>query len=158
MYEQVMYERVLAFHSWMRWAVLVLAVAAITRALIGYRRGNPYTAWDGRAGLLLTLALDIEVLVGLLLYFFLTPFAQILMDDFGTAMRVGILRFWTVEHAAAMILALAAAHVGRARIKRTFDSRARHRIALVSFAVALVAILVGIPWPGGEDNRPLFRF
>jgi hypothetical protein len=144
-----MYEPMLVFHSWMRWAVLVLAVAAIARALIGYRRGNPYTAWDGRAGLLLTLALDLEVLVGL---------AQILMDDFGTAMRVGILRFWTVEHAAAMILALGAAHVGRARIKRTFDSRARHRIALVSFAVVLVAMLVGIPWPGGEDNRPLFRF
>ena len=80
------------------------------------------------------------------------------LDDFGTAMRVGILRFWTVEHAATMILALGAAHVGRARIKRTFDSRARHRIALVSFAAVLLAILVGTPWPGGEDNRPLFRF
>lgn len=153
-----MFEPVLVFHSWMRWTVLVLAVVAIARAIVGYRRGNPWTTWDGRAGLFLTLALDIEVLSGLMLYFFLTPFAQILVDDFGTAMRVGILRFWTVEHAAAMILALGAAHVGRARIKRTFDSRARHRIALVAFTVALVAILVGMPWPGGEDNRPLFRF
>ncbi len=158
MYEQVMYERVLTFHSWMRWPVMVLAVVAIARALVGYRRGRPWTAWDGRAGLLLTLALDIEVLAGLMLYFFLTPFAQILMDDFGTAMRVGALRFWTVEHAAAMMLALGAAHVGRARIKRTFDARARHRIALVSFAVALIAILAAIPWPGTDESRPLFRF
>ena len=88
----------------------------------------------------------------------LDAFAQILVDDFGTAMRVGVLRFWTVEHAAAMILALGTAHVGRARIKRTLDARARHRIALVSFAVALVAILAGIPWPGTVDTRPLFRF
>lgn len=153
-----MYEPVLVFHSWMRWAVLVLAVVAIARALVGYKRGNPWTTWDGRAGLLLTLALDIEVLAGLMLYFFLTPFAQILVDDFGTAMRVGVLRFWTVEHAAAMVLALGTAHVGRARIKRTLDARARHRIALVSFTVALVAILAGIPWPGTEDGRPLFRF
>ena len=153
-----MYERVLVFHSWMRWPVLVLGVAAIVRASIGYSRGKPFDTWDGRAGLLLTLALDIEVLVGLMLYFFLTPFAQILVDDFGTAMRVGVLRFWTVEHAAAMILALGTAHVGRERIKRTLDARARHRIALVSFTVALVAVLAGIPWPGTEDDRPLFRF
>jgi hypothetical protein len=153
-----MYEPALVFHSWMRWAVLMLAVVAIARALIGYSRGNPWTTWDGRAGLLLTLALDIEVLVGLTLYFILTPFAQILVDDFATAMRVGVLRFWTVEHATAMMLALGAAHVGRARIKRTVDARARHRIALVSFAVALVAILAGIPWPGTADTRPLFRF
>lgn len=33
MNEQVMYELVLTFHSWMRWPVRVLAVVAIARAL-----------------------------------------------------------------------------------------------------------------------------
>ena len=34
----------------------------------------------------------------------------------------------------------------------------RHQVAAVLFAIALVVILLSLPWPGMLNARPLFRW
>ncbi len=152
-----MYSGVLLVHSWLRWAVIVAGLLAVLRAIAGASSRRPWNAADDRAGLWFTMTLDIQVVIGLWLYFVLSPFTTAALADFGAAMRNAGLRFWAVEHSVGMILGVALAHVGRVRIRKAPASR-RHVIAAVFFGIALVAILASIPWPGLPYGRPWLRW
>jgi hypothetical protein len=52
---------------------------------------------------------------------------------------------------------VALAHVGRVRIRRAVDAAAKHRTALLFFGLALLAMVLSIPWPGLISGRVLFR-
>jgi hypothetical protein len=101
--------------------------------------------------------LDLQFVLGLLLYVWLSPFMQEAFADFGAAMRNSGLRFFAVEHIFGMIVGIALAHVGRVRIRKAREDRRRHKLAAVFFGLALLAILVSVPWPGTPAGRPLFR-
>lgn len=153
-----MYTTVMLLHSWLRWAVLLVAAIAVLRGLSGWNGTRPWTPSDNRAGAWFTGLLDLQMLLGLLLYFFLSPLTLAALQDFSGAMRVSGLRFWAVEHVFGMLVAIALAHIGRARIRKTADERRRHRVAAIFFGLALVSTLVSIPWPGLPYGRPLLRW
>jgi hypothetical protein len=69
--------------------------------------------------------------------------------------RSKLLRFFTLEHPSLMLIAIVLAHVGRVRIRRRPDGADRHRQALWFFGVAMVLILIGIPWPFLSYGRSL---
>ena len=152
-----MYVSVLALHSWLRWAVILAGLYAIARAVAGAAGKRPWTRADDRAGYWFILAFDLQVLVGLLLYLALSPITRTAMGDFGEAMRSAGLRFWAVEHVFGMLVAAGLAHAGRARSRRLPDQAARHKVAAICFVLALLTILISIPWPGMPAGRPLFR-
>lgn len=149
---------VLVFHSWFRWVVLATAVVVVVRAITGWRSGRPWTLADDRAGLWFGIALDVQVLVGLLLYFGLSPITRAAMSDVGAAMSNSALRYWAVEHGFGVLVGLALAHIGKARVRRTGPDARRHRVAAIFFGLALLAIVISIPWPGMPNARPLIRW
>jgi hypothetical protein len=153
-----MYTTVLLLHSWLRWLVLLAGVLAVLRGLSGWNGSRPWTPSDARAGSLFATMLDIQMLLGLILYFGLSPITRAALQDFGAAMSNSGLRFWAVEHVFGMIVAIAFAHVGKTRVARTTDERRRHRVAAVFYGLALVAVLISIPWPGLPNGRPLLRW
>ena len=115
-----------------------------------------WTPADNRAGVIFTGLYDLQMLVGLALYFALSPLTSAAMADFGAAMGSG-LRYWAVEHPFGMILGLVLAHIGRVRIRKARDDERKHRAAALFFALSVIAILVSIPWPFMTNGRPLFR-
>ena len=131
---------------------------AFARAVAGSRAHRDWTVADDRAGLWFSIAVDIQFLLGLGLYVKLSPMTQIALQDFGAAMANPVLRFWAVEHALGMIVALALVHIGRVRIRKTADAAKRHRLGAIFFGLALAIILLTIPWPGTPAARPLFPF
>src|SRR5436190_24379998 len=107
-----MYTLVLGLHSWLRWAALVAGVAA---TFTSFSDRSPSTG-SSRAdmwGLVLMTLLDLQMLLGLLLYLVLSPFTAEALRDFGAAMKSPGLRFFAVEHLALMLVAVVMAHVGR---------------------------------------------
>jgi|SRR5688572_16869881 hypothetical protein len=152
-----MYTPLLVLHSWIRWAVLLLGLLAVGRALVGMQTRRPFTPVDDTRGRLFVTALDIQFLVGLILYLWASPFTTAAFYNLGEAMRNPPLRFFVVEHTFGMVAALGFAHVGRVRLRRAADSAHRHKTALIFFGLALVLILASIPWPGLPAGRPLFR-
>ena len=152
-----MYSATLLVHSWLRWAVVIVGVIVLFRAIAGASVHRPWTAADDRAGSWFTIGLDLQVLIGLFLYFVLSPFTTDALKDFGAAMRTPQLRFWAVEHAFGMLVAVVLAHIGRLRIRKAELSR-RHTIAAIFFGIALLAVLASIPWPGTPNGRPWIRF
>jgi hypothetical protein len=152
-----MYTAVLLIHSWLRYAVIGTGLIAVLGGIVGVSRKGQWTPADDRAGLWFIIALDVQVLLGLWLYFFLSPFTTEALNDFGAAMKVSGLRFWAVEHVFGMLIGIILAHVGRVRIRKVHADR-RHKLAMIFFGLAVLAILASIPWPGLPNARELFRF
>jgi hypothetical protein len=151
-----MYPAVLFIHSWLRWLVLAFGLALLLASIGGVSRRAEWAPKHERLHTSFIIALDIQVLLGLLLYFVLSPITAIAMHNMGAAMKNAELRFFGVEHLFTMLLAVAVAHIGRVRSKRKTGS-ARHRSVLITQAVWLVMTLAAIPWPGLDIARPLFR-
>src|SRR5688572_16718579 len=107
-----MFDVILLLHSWLRWPALIAGIIAIGAAFTSRPMGLERTAAD-RSGLIFMILLDVQLLLGLLLYGVLSPTTAAIMEDFGAAMRDPVARFWAVEHITLMIAAVAVAHVGR---------------------------------------------
>jgi hypothetical protein len=150
-----MYSMVLGAHSWLRWGIVLLGLYAVIRAIGGWQHRRPWTSGDEQTSRLLTIAVDVQLILGLLLYFVYSPYTALALDDFGNAMRSSDLRFWAVEHPFGQLVGLALLHVGRARAKKAADALRKHRTTAIFFALALVAIAAAIPWPGTPHARPL---
>jgi hypothetical protein len=152
-----MYSAALILHSWIRWAVILAGLYAFARSVLGASRGSQWTPADDRAGFWFVTAVDFQMLLGLILYFFLSPFTAQALHDFAGAMKDAALRFWAVEHLFGMVIAVALVHIGRVRARKT-DSLRRHRVAAIFFGLALLLIFASIPWPGSVHGRPLLRW
>ena len=153
-----MYSAVLLLHSWLRWVVVLGVLLACIRGIAGWGGGRRWTATDDGVSRLATIALDVQTLLGLFLYVVLSPTVAAAFTNIGGAMRDSALRFFLVEHAFGMILALALAHVGRVRVRRAPDNGNKHRYLAIFFGLALLLVLGSIPWPFMPAARPLFRF
>lgn len=103
------------------------------------------------------MALDVQMLVGLILYFALSPFTDRALQDFAAAMKNPQLRFWAVEHLTMMFGAVILAHVGRVLARKARTPEAKRMRLLICFGLATLLMLFGTPWPGMANGRPLFR-
>jgi hypothetical protein len=151
-----MFLTTLVLHSLLRWAVLVFGLLAIARAFSGWLGARPWTPLDDRAGKYFVISLDVQTLVGLILYGGLSPITSAAFQNMGAAMKDALLRFYAVEHLAMMLIGLGLVHVGRSRAKKAASAVARHRTAAIFFVIGLLVILAGIPWPSRLVGRPLF--
>jgi hypothetical protein len=149
-----MYSIVLGIHSWLRWVALVAAVGTTFAAVRGQVHGDRSVA--DRWGLFAMAALDMQMLLGLILYLALSPNMQPILENFGAAMKDPGLRFWAVEHVSAMFGAVILAHVGRVLARKAKTTAAKRTRLLVCFGLATVLILLGMPWPGRPGGRALF--
>ena len=149
-----MYSAVLILHSWVRWLVLLAGIVALVRAI---GAGRTWTPAHDRATLLYTVALDVQFLLGLLLYVALSPTVGLAFRNMGVAMQTTAIRFFVVEHVVGMVLALAVAHVARIRIRKAAPDAKGHTAAIFVGA-SLLLIVLAMPWPGLPYGRPLLRF
>jgi hypothetical protein len=152
-----MYELLLVAHSWLRWVVLLVGVYAFARAASGRFTRRPWNPADEAASRWFVMAVDLQVVIGLLIYFFFSSFTMSAWRDMGGAMADAIIRFWAVEHVIGMLVATVFAHVARVRIKKTSESARKHFAAAIFFGLALVLMLVSMPWPFSTAGRPMIR-
>jgi hypothetical protein len=147
-----MYPITLALHSLVRWAVLILAVFTVARGLLGWLGKKEWMPLDDKLGMFLTISADVQLLLGLALYIFLSPLTQAAFKDASAAMADPMLRFFTAEHAMLMVIANVLVHVGRGFSPKAQDAQAKHRLSAILYGIALLAVLAAIPW-----SRPLIR-
>ena len=101
---------------------------------------------DNVLGIVFTSLMDLQLLTGLVLYFFLSPITKLAMSDFGAAMKDSGIRFYAVEHFAMMLIAVVLVHIGRAKSKKGKTDLAKFKTAIIFFLIAFVVILAAIPW------------
>lgn len=145
------YEIFLFLHSWIRWIILILGLVAIFKAYTGWFGNKPFTKGDNGISAAFMGTLHLNLLIGLILYFFLSPIVDSAFNDFGAAMRSSELRFWAVEHILVNIIAVVVAQIGRTKSKKAVDNVRKHKLTAIFYTIAFVLLLSRIPW--GEAER-----
>lgn len=150
----MMYVFTLALHNIMRWVVVLTALWLMYRTYSGLFGRRAYTAQDAAAGRWFTIGLDVQLLLGLLLYFVLSPLTKNALADFGGAMSNSDVRFFLVEHSLMMVVAVIVAHVGSAQVRKSADDRAKFVRSAIWYTIAVLVVLASIPWQ--RSLLPLF--
>jgi len=131
-----MYPYVLVAHSLLRWAVIALGILAAVSVLAA-------GAGARRRVLPFVIAVDLQIILGLLLWAWLSPVAGLGGGGLGAAES----RHFTIAHPAVGVATALLAHTGNVFLKKGF-SQARLLVLL-----AAAAALLAVPW-----DRPLLRF
>lgn len=149
-----MYAFLVASHNIIRWLVIFAGLIAIGIAIRGILSQREWSENDRKTGLVFTIFVDIQLMVGLVLYFVYSGWAlkAILENGMGFVMENSTYRFFAIEHAFYMILGFVFAHLGSALPKKVNESSGKYRRAALWFTLALLLIIAGIPW----GSRPLF--
>lgn len=141
-----MYIGLLHTHDTLRWLLLLSLVITLVKYLVGWLGNQPWKKVDNTLGIVFTSLMDLQFLIGLVLYFFLSPVTKIAFSDFGAAMKSPDLRFYAVEHFSMMLIAVVLVHIGRAKSKKATQDASKFKIAAIYFLIALAFIVAGIPW------------
>ena len=148
---------VLVLHNILRWAVLLFGLMTVLNAFTGFVKKRIFTASDNKSNLLFMIFCDIQLLVGLILYFSNGWFDK--LKNFAQYKSIPAERFFAMEHMSMMLLAWILVHVGRVAVKKADTDAGKHKRMLLFFGLAFVLILASIPWPFREAiQRPLFRW
>jgi hypothetical protein len=142
------YTVMLHAHSVGRWIVLLLLLFAIINSLLAGKR--PFIKSDNRLGLLLTISADLMLLIGIYLYFASDRAGYAIIrsaESMGALMRNPTARFFAVEHMVGMLIAIVLIHIGKAQARKPIGDKAKHRRTMIFYFIALLIILITIPWP-----------
>ena len=155
----MLYTWTLSLHNILRWVVVLLALAAVVNAFWGWFGQRTWTERDRKLGTYFSIALDIQFLLGLLLYFFFSPagWGRQLFSNFSGLMDSSAGRFFVLEHFLFMLVAIVMVHIGSARARKAEGDVNKFRTTAVWFTLAVIVLLIGIPWPFLEYGRPWFR-
>lgn len=150
-----MYLTILTLHSLVRWAVLVSLLAAIFRAYRGWLGGRAFTPFDDTIRHGSATVAHVQLVLGYTLYLVSPLLASFHFRD--AEHDPGAL-FFGVQHVALMTLAITVLTIGSALAKRQASDHAKFRTMAGWFTLALLLILVAIPWPFSPfAQRPLIR-
>ena len=129
---------VLFLHSIVRWAVLLAAGWGTLAAFQGVGSGRSWTRRARVPGVVLAAVADVQLLLGLSLWLWLSPHAI----TAGARSH-----YFTYAHPLAGIGVVVLAHMGSVLVRRKLDDAARWRTAGRFYGAALALALLAMPWP-----------
>lgn len=138
-------------HNLLRWVILILLLLSIFKAYTGWKGNKVFSASDKKTWLFTMIASHITLLLGLYQWFM---FASV---EGVSVMKDPYLRFFKMEHPVSMILAILFITLGHGMAKKNVEDAVKYKKAFRYFLLALVLILVMVPWPyKAAVARPLF--
>lgn len=146
-----MYQGLLHLHNLLRWVLLILLVVALIQSF-NAKKGNTASGLL-KTSLFLLIAAHTQFLIGL--YEWLAGpmgLKLITANGMGVVMKNPTFRFFAIEHITGMLIAIVLITIARGKVKKTAYGAAKWL-----YLVALILILVSIPWPFREAiARPIF--
>ncbi|MEP7279299.1 MAG: hypothetical protein ABI813_11695 [Bacteroidota bacterium] len=145
-------------HNLLRWIILILLVASIIKSYGGWKQKKIFAPGDKKIWLFTLITAHITLLIGLYQWLFgrygilvtsLPPGVSVMKDKFY--------RFFWVEHPTGMILSILLITLGYGMAKKAVSDETKFRRAFWYFTIALLIILITVPWPFRQIvGRPLF--
>ncbi len=137
-----MHDFLLFLHNLMRWLVLIGGIASVFIGIRGWLGAREWSPTANKSGLVYTTSLDIQLLLGFLLYV-ISPITAGNFSNIGEAMGNSTIRFFLVEHLALMVLAVVIAHIGRSRSRKAEAPVSKYKNAAIFFGISLLLVSVG---------------
>ncbi|WP_347156917.1 hypothetical protein [Pontibacter chitinilyticus] len=144
-----MYTVLQQIHSGLAYFVLLGLLAGIIGAISGSSGKKPFTDSNRKLALLGLIPAHLQWVVGVILYF-VSPLGA--SNFSGVAMKDSVSRLYILEHPLTMIIAVILITVGYARAKRAVGSPSGFRNILIFYSIALILILIRIPWQAWPGN------
>lgn len=139
-----MFDFLKTFHSHNRHLILLLLVIAIALSLFGLLTKKKWSKANQISALLAMVISDIQFLIGLVLYVAYSPFGlKAFSNENINVMKDKAVREIAVEHLVLMLAAWILVHIGYAKMKKASN---KFRVTSIYYSIALVLILLGIPW------------
>lgn len=129
-------------HSGLRWIVLILLLAAIGKAFMGWRKKSEFTQGDKKVAMFAMVLFQLQWVIGLVLYF--TSVKVSFIEGF---MKIPMLRFYGLEHIIGMTIAFILITIGHSKSKKVEDGPGKFKKIFVFYTIALIIIIASIPWP-----------
>ncbi len=147
----------LLIHSLLRWLVLLSLLYAILRAFRGLSKGLAFSKTDNSVRHWTATIAHIQLIAGMILYI-QSPVTSYFWRNFAEAIRQVNTTFFGLVHISLMLLAIVLITIGSALAKRKQSDPEKFRTMLIWFSVALLIILLAIPWPFSPwATRPYLR-
>lgn len=135
-----MYTGLLHLHSFLRWVILILLLVSIVQSFTA--KSNPASA-NGlkKTSLFLLISAHTIFLIGLYQWI-VGPLQNIINYGMSVVMKNSVMRFFAVEHITVMLIAIVLITIARGKVKKSAFGA-----AFWLYFIALILILVSIPWP-----------
>jgi hypothetical protein len=139
----------LHLHSFLRWVILILLLVALYKSFAD--RHKAFTSGHKKTGLFLMIFADVMLLLGLYQWF-TGPWGlkSVQTNGMSVVMKTPILRFFAIEHLIGMLIAISLIHIGYSFTKKAVPDSVKHKRTLIFYGLALLVILISIPWPFRE--------
>lgn len=152
-----MYSTLITLHSMFRWFVLISLLISIYRAWKGMTSGSVFSRTDNTVRHWTATISHVQLIIGMILYF-QSPIVDYFLKNFRIAVTSIEFTFFGMIHSLLMLLAVVVITFGSALAKRKITDREKFRTMFYWFSIALIIILIAIPWPFSPlANRPYFR-
>jgi hypothetical protein len=125
-------------HMIWRWVMLAVAFVTLAKALAGWLGKQAWTQLDDRLGLFFTISIDIQFLLGLILWF-VGPWR---ITNAGELMTNPLGRFMVIEHPLFLLIAAILAHVGRSRSRKAATDSSKHKNAFIFYLLSFLFIVL----------------
>lgn len=148
----------LHLHNLLRWIILILLLVSIYKSYVGTTTKKTFDPGDKKIWLFTLIASHLTLLLGLYQWLFgRFGILSYVKPEGASMMKDPYLRFFQMEHPVSMILAILMITLGYGMAKKNVDDALKYKKALRYFVLALILIMVAVPWPfRGIVARPLF--
>ena len=136
-----MYTFVQKFHSGWAYLALLLLLFAIINSWIGMTSKKEFTPKDRMIALFGLIAIHIQLVVGLILYF-VSPLGKAAFGNMSDAAT----RLTSLEHPLINIIAIVFITIGWSKHKSAANSEAKFKSIALFYSIGLALILIRIPW------------
>lgn len=141
-----MYNGMLHLHSVLRWIILILLLLALYKNFTD--RKGAFTATHQKLGLILMICADVILLVGIYQWYAGDlGLKSIQNNGMSIVMKTPMLRFFVIEHTTGMLIAIVLIHLGYSFGKKSVPDTQKHKRILLYYGLALLILLISIPWP-----------
>lgn len=148
----------LHLHNLLRWVIFVLLILSVVKSYTGWKQGRAFSDGDRKTWLFTMIASHITLLLGLYQWF-AGRFGLFTHErPEGVSMMKSVFyRFFQMEHPVTMIVAILLITLGYGTARKPLSDADKYRKAFTLFLVALILILIRVPWPFLQEvGRPLF--
>ncbi|MES2554784.1 MAG: hypothetical protein V4604_01470 [Bacteroidota bacterium] len=152
-----MYQTLTLYHSWLRWLILAFLLYSIYLAWRGIKTKKNFSKTDNFFRHWTATLFHIQLIIGIILYV-KSPMVSYFWRNFTEAIQHIEIAFFGLIHLLLMISVIVMVTIGSALAKRRQTDLEKFKTMLWWFGIALIVLLIAIPWPFSPfAHRPFFR-
>lgn len=136
-----MYNSIQKLHSGWAYLALLILIIAVVNSVIGLLSKKEFTEKDRKIALFALIAIHIQLLIGLVLYF-VSPLGLASLGQ----MKDAALRLTSLEHPLMNLIGISLITIGWIKHKKLINNGSKFKTFSIFYGLGLLIILSRIPW------------